>query len=111
MNLADVARQYRAESLRPAGHRRQQERDEAARNANFLDQCVANRTPDDHHACHDTPTWLTIDWARRHGYQVAPTPVGGGALALAFQRDTETVIANLPFRLHWDGRRIVVTTA
>ncbi|MFF8412871.1 hypothetical protein [Streptomyces omiyaensis] len=110
MSLANIARQYRAESLRPAGHKRQQDRADAAHTAAFLNWCITNRTPDDHHVTHATPTWHTADWARRYGYYVTVADISDGAIVLALRRDTDRLIATLPAHLHWDGHRIVLDT-
>lgn len=106
MTLAEVAAQYRAEAGR---HRyTSRARRDALAMANWLARAVANRTPDDHHVTHATPTWLTTDWVYAHGYQIAATGAGTGAVALILQRDDELLIANLPAHLHWDGHRITL---
>lgn len=107
MNLAEIAQQYRAEAERHPSSSR--ERRDALAMANFLTRAVANRTPDDHHVTLATPTWLTTDWARRHGYQIAATGAGTGTISLVLQRGDELLICNLPARLHWDGQRITLT--
>lgn len=106
MTLADVAAQYRAEADR---HRHtSRARQDALAMANWLTRTVANRTPNDHHVTHNTPTWLTIDWVRARGYQIAATGSGTGAVALILQRGDELLICNIPTRLHWDGHRITL---
>ncbi|MEV6547980.1 hypothetical protein AB0M57_04630 [Streptomyces sp. NPDC051597] len=106
--LAEVARQYRSEALNckywsPDYHI-------ANAMAAWCEEAVANRTPDDHHASLLTSPYRTISWANRHGYQAAITGagLGAGCVSLIMQRGDETVIASIPARLHWDGKRITV---
>ena len=108
MTLREVAHQYRTEGQRLIGHRKHDARQEALGMANWLDQCVANRTPFDHHATYATQTWQTSEWVRSHGYQLAITGHGTSNLALILQRDDELLVANIPAHLHWDGQRITL---
>ena len=106
MTLTEVATQYRTEGCR----RRypHPDRQAALAMANWLDEAVANRTPDDHHVTLATQTWLTTKWVQRHGYQIAATSTGTGIVGLILQRGDELLIVNLPAHLHWDGQRITL---
>lgn len=106
MTLTEVASLYRAEGCR----RRYSDADRqtALAMANWLDEAVANRTPDDHHVTLATQTWLTTKWVQRHGYQIAATGAGTGPVGLILQRGEELLVVNLPAHLHWDGQRIVL---
>lgn len=108
MTLTEVARLYRDEGERITSHRRIDARNTALGMANWLDRCVANRTPNDLHVTHATQVSLTSEWVREHGYQIAATGAGTGAISLLLQRGDELLIANLPAHLHWDGQRIVL---
>ncbi|MEU1071915.1 MULTISPECIES: hypothetical protein [unclassified Streptomyces] len=107
-SLEEVARIYRTEALdlkygSPA-------RKAAEAMAVWCDEAVANRTPDHHHATLITKCYYTLDWIRRHGYHAAVTGagIGPGGVSIIMQRNDETVVANIPAHLHWDGQRITV---